>query len=92
MSHAGYRTIKLLAGENFRERKIVFTTPPDATSISIHYLHASVKKKCYGTDLPELLLQRIEVGLSGLFLPILILSGPIMDLLVGLSQGFAENC
>lgn len=71
MSHAGYRTIKLLAGENFRERKIVFTTPPDATSISIHYLQASVKRKCHATDLSELLLHRIKVGLSGLFLPIL---------------------
>jgi len=52
VSRTGYRTTKLLAGENY-------------------YLHTFVKRKCHGYDLPELLLQRVEVGLSGLFLSIL---------------------
>lgn len=57
-------------GENFRKGKIVFTTPPDATIVILHYLYIFVKKKYYRTDLPGLL-YRIEVVLSGLIFSIL---------------------
>jgi hypothetical protein len=51
MSHIVYRKTKLLVRGKLPRKETVFTTPPDATTISIHYLGKYVKGKCDKTDL-----------------------------------------
>jgi len=101
LSRAGSNKNKFLAGENFREWETVFTTPPDATtiSISIHYSDTSVKNKCHRIELLSFYYIVLMKYYRTLFCPsyysiryfVRKQSGQIMILLVGLPRGFMED-